>query len=78
MCINKLDDFQLAIAISRVVEGGDDGPILRGILENTVIPLAFEQGNRWLASWAFWTLHRRDLAVRVLVVRLFSSPYLKQ
>jgi hypothetical protein len=70
VCLRHLDDFQLAIALARVVEG-DDGPGLRNILEENVIPLAFKKGNRWLGSWAFWLLHRRDLAVRILVV---SSP----
>jgi hypothetical protein len=69
VCLNKLSDFQLAIALARVVEGNDDSPILQEILKSTVVPIAFKDGNRWLASWAFWLLHRRDLAVRVLVVR---------
>lgn len=73
VCLNKMSDFQLAIALSRVVEGKDDGPILQGILKGTVIPIAFKDGNRWLASWAFWLLHRRDLAVRVLVVSLIHE-----
>jgi hypothetical protein len=30
--------------------------------------LAAQEGNRWLASWAFWMLHRRDMAVRALIV----------
>ncbi|RDX52017.1 hypothetical protein OH76DRAFT_1400924 [Lentinus brumalis] len=69
VCIRNLGDWQLAVAIARVVEG-DDGPILQDILNNTVIPLAFKEGNRWLASWAFWLLHRRDLSVRILVTPL--------
>jgi hypothetical protein len=66
--LRHLDDFQLAVAIARTYEGGDDGPILRSILEETVIPLAFRSGYRWLASWAFWLLNRKDLAVQVIVV----------
>lgn len=73
MCIRNLQDFQLAIALARVGEQGDDGPILKDILTNTVIPIAFKEGNRWLASWGFWMLHRRDLAVRILVVRVETS-----
>ena len=73
VCIRNLNDFQLAVAIARVVEQGDDGPVLKSILEGTVVPLAFKNGNRWLASWAFWLLNRRDLAVRVLVVRSFTN-----
>jgi len=68
VCLRHLDDFQLAVALARVVEGRDDGPVLRDTLYQTIIPLAFKEGNRWLGSWAFWLLHRRDLAVRILVV----------
>ena len=74
VCIRNLQDFQLAIALARVVEYGDDGPILKDILTNTVIPMAFREGNRWLASWAFWILRRRDLAVRILVVSIIIMP----
>lgn len=69
ICLNQIGDVQLAIALARIVEGDDDGPVLQGILRETVVPLAFKDGNRWLASWAFWLLNRRDLAVRILVVR---------
>ncbi|THH06398.1 hypothetical protein EW145_g4114 [Phellinidium pouzarii] len=62
VCIKYLNDPQMAIAISRVVEQGDGGPVLNNILTNVMIPLAFEKGNRWLGSWAFWLLNRRDLA----------------
>lgn len=70
VCIKYLADFQLAIAIARVVEQGDDGPVLRDIIEGTVVPTAMREGNRWLASWAFWMVNRRDLAVRVLLTPL--------
>ncbi|KAI0756586.1 RAVE protein 1 C terminal-domain-containing protein [Daedaleopsis nitida] len=69
VCLRNIKDWQLAVALARVVEG-DDGPILQDILNNTVLPLAFKNGNRWLASWAFWLLRRRDLAVRILVTPL--------
>lgn len=42
--------------------------MLRALLEETVLPLAFSQGQRWLATWAFWMLGRRDLAVQVIIV----------
>ncbi|KAJ7076559.1 RAVE protein 1 C terminal-domain-containing protein [Mycena belliarum] len=70
VCLKQLGDFQLAVALARVVEQNDEGPVLLNILNNTVIPTAFREGNRWLASWAFWLLHRRDLAVRILVTPL--------
>ena len=68
VCIKQLGDFQTAIAIARVVEQSNEGPVFLDILQNTVLPTAFKDGNRWLASWAFWLLHKRDLSVRVLVV----------
>lgn len=68
ICLKQIGDMQLAIALARIVEGNDDGPVLEEILRETVVPLAFKDGNRWLASWAFWLLNRRDLAVRILVV----------
>ncbi|KAJ8520116.1 hypothetical protein ONZ45_g3052 [Pleurotus djamor] len=70
VCVKQLSDFQLAIAIARVVEQSNEGPVFFSILNNTVLPLAFKDGNRWLACWAFWSLHRRDLAVRILVTPL--------
>jgi hypothetical protein len=68
VCLNQLKDIQLAIAITRVYEG-DSGPVLRELLEDSVLELAAQEGNRWLASWAFWMLRRRDMAVRALIVR---------
>jgi hypothetical protein len=59
--------MQLAIAVCRVYEG-DDGPVLRKILQEHVLNLAAQNGNRWLASWAFWMLGRKDMAVRALIV----------
>lgn len=76
VCIRQLDDFQLAIALARVVEQDESKPILNSILTSTVIPTAFEKGNRWLASWGFWLLHRRDLAVRILVVSLVVNSFI--
>ncbi|KAF7306783.1 WD repeat protein [Mycena indigotica] len=70
VCLKQLNDFQLAIAIARAVEQSNEGPVLLGVLNNHVLPTAFREGNRWLASWAFWLLHRRDLAVRILVTPL--------
>lgn len=69
ICLNQLKDLQLAIAITRVYEG-DHGPVLRKLLEDEVLTIAAQEGNRWLASWAFWMLHRRDMAVRALIVSL--------
>lgn len=64
---NQMGDLQLAIAVARAYEG-DNGPVLREILEERVLPEAASEGNRWMASWAFWMLGRRDMAVRSLIV----------
>ncbi|KAI8047369.1 RAVE protein 1 C terminal-domain-containing protein [Gilbertella persicaria] len=67
--LKNLKDYQLAIAICRVYEG-DHSPLLRDILENTVIPAAVEANDRWLTSMAFWLLNKQKEAVRSMVVPL--------
>lgn len=67
---NQMNDMQLAIAVARVYEGGDDGPVLRKFITERVLPRAVMEGNRWMATWAFWTLGKRDIAVRALVTPL--------
>ncbi|KAK0674413.1 putative regulator of V-ATPase in vacuolar membrane protein [Cercophora samala] len=82
VCLNQLCDLQLAVAIARVYEG-DGGPVLKRLLEEEVLSTAAREGNRWLASWAFWMLGRRDMAVRALITPVFAlletpgSPDLK-
>ncbi|EER42251.1 WD repeat protein [Histoplasma capsulatum H143] len=66
VCMNQLQDVQLAVAIARAYEG-DDGPVLKEILEERVLVDAASEGNRWMATWAFWLLNRRDIAVRTLI-----------
>jgi hypothetical protein len=68
VCLKQLNDIQLAVALARVVEG-EDGPIFSDLLKTIIIPMAFKEGNRWLGLWAFWKLKRKDLSVRILVVR---------
>lgn len=72
VCLNQMKDMQLAIAIARVYEG-DNGPVLRKLLEEEVLGVAAREGNRWLASWAFWMLQRKDMAVRALIVSTSSD-----
>ncbi|GFP60521.1 regulator of V-ATPase in vacuolar membrane protein 1 [Trichoderma asperellum] len=82
VCLRQLKDLQLAIAITRVYEG-NDGPVLRKVLQEEVLTVASHEGNRWLASWAFWMLGRKDMAVRALATPIYtlletpSSPDLK-
>ncbi|KAF1831934.1 hypothetical protein BDW02DRAFT_571508 [Decorospora gaudefroyi] len=66
---NQLGDTQLAIAVARVYEG-DDSPVLLDFLREKILPKAAREGNRWLASWAYWLLNRKDMAVRALITPL--------
>jgi len=66
---NQLGDTQLAIAVARVY-GGDDSPVLLNFLKDKILPQAAREGNRWLATWAYWLLNRKDKAVRSLVTPL--------
>jgi hypothetical protein len=63
--------MQLAIAVCRV-HGGDHGPVMTKLLKEEVLPLAAQEGNRWLASWAFWMLGRKDMAVRALITPVYA------
>lgn len=67
----QLGDIQLAVAVARVYEG-DDGPVLKGLLEERVLPRALEIGDRWLAHWAFSMLKRHNDAARCLVVSKYD------
>ncbi|OAX85370.1 hypothetical protein ACJ72_00259 [Emergomyces africanus] len=77
VCMNQLQDVQLAVAIARAYEG-DDGPVLKEVLGEKILVDAASEGNRWMATWAFWLLNRRDMAVRTLIspieTLILSSP----
>ncbi len=76
VCAHQMHDLQLAIAVARVYDG-DNSSVLRSLLEDRVLPQAAVEGNRWLATWAFWMLGRRDTAVRALISpvhTLIDSP----
>ncbi|KEQ58035.1 WD40 repeat-like protein [Aureobasidium melanogenum CBS 110374] len=68
---NQLGDVQLAIAVARVY-GGDDSPSLKKFLNERVLPNAALDGNRCQATWTYWMLGERSLAVRALVSPLHS------
>ncbi|KAL2759507.1 hypothetical protein ACRALDRAFT_1060442 [Sodiomyces alcalophilus JCM 7366] len=71
VCLKQLKDLQLAIALARVYEG-DHGKVFRRLLEDEVLGVAAREGNRWLASWAFWMLNRKDMAVRALITPVYA------
>lgn len=62
-----MKDLQLAIAVARVYEG-DNGPVLRSLLKQTILPQAAMNGDRWQATWAFWLLGQQEMAMKALMV----------
>lgn len=66
VCIKNLNDIDLAVALVRIKEGRDDGPLFVKLLKTRLLPLAFDVQDRYLAHWAFWRLGQREMAVRVL------------
>ncbi|CAD6907499.1 unnamed protein product [Tilletia controversa] len=69
VCVRNLEDVGLAVAVARIAEGRDDGPVLKGVLGGKLLPLALERGDRGLASLALGLLGERELESEVLVVR---------
>lgn len=66
ICIEKLNDFQLALLIARLLEGHQEGPLTKDILENFVLPTAIKQQENELASIALWLLKRYQEAAEIL------------
>lgn len=66
---NQLEDLDLALAVGRVY-GGDDCPEVRDLVTQRVLRAAVREGDRWMATWAFWFLGERGAAVRSLVSSL--------
>ena len=71
VCAQQLKDIQLAVTIARAY-GGDNSPILHDLITHRILPEAAETGNRWMATWAFWMLNKRDKAVRTLVSPIYT------
>ena len=69
VCVRNLRNVPLAVAIARVYEEDDCGPVFRRLLERHIVPHAVERGDRWLACWALSVLEEHDAAMRVIEVR---------
>ncbi|KAJ1817231.1 regulator of (H+)-ATPase in vacuolar membrane [Coemansia sp. RSA 2675] len=65
ICVTQLNDIQLAVTLCRCYEG-DNGPVLKDLLWKNILPVAFKQQNRWLASLVFGIIHRYDLVLQSL------------
>ena len=64
--VKQVGDISLAIAVARVY-GGDDHPVFKELLEQTILPKAVKEGDRWMTSWVFWKLGKKNLSIRALV-----------
>lgn len=65
--IRNIRDISLAIAVARVYEGSDNGPVLNSIIENHILPQARKaQGDRWAISWAYWIRGLKQEALQAL------------
>lgn len=64
--IKNVGDVSLAIAVARVYEADPEKPVLKGILQNSVLPQAEQTGDRWTMSWAYWLLDKQSNAIQSL------------
>mgnify|MGYP001759188977 CR=1 FL=1 len=66
VCVRQLDDMDLAIAVARVYEEDDHGPVFLRLVEQHVVPHALATGDRWLGAWALLVLDRPRDFVQML------------
>ena len=59
----EVNDLELAISVARVFDG-DDGPVLKALVEDVILLQAVEEGDRWKAIYGCLILGRQDLALR--------------
>lgn len=65
--IQKLKDYQLALVISRLVEGDSNGEIFQFILNNHLLLLAKESNDNALLSLCYWLLKKYDNSITSLL-----------
>lgn len=63
--VKQIEDVSLAIAVARVYEG-DNGPVFKNLVHQHILPQAEKTGDRWTASWAYWTMGEKMQAVKCL------------
>ncbi|KAG7819982.1 hypothetical protein KL909_004731 [Ogataea angusta] len=65
--VSKLRDPGLAVAVARCYENGDHGPVMKDLVLKHLLPEALRNNDRWTASWCFWILSDRALAIQALI-----------
>ncbi|ODV76756.1 regulator of V-ATPase [Suhomyces tanzawaensis NRRL Y-17324] len=65
---NKVNDRALAIAVSKISNGGEGVDVsLLGVIENFIIPDSIESGDRWTTSWIFWQMGLKECSIQALI-----------
>ncbi|KAK9470328.1 RAVE protein 1 C terminal-domain-containing protein [Dipodascopsis tothii] len=72
VCLRNLGDIQLAVTIARIYEG-DGGLTFTNLIDREILPMAFQRGDRWLASWAFYMKNERTAAVKCILPEFFKE-----
>lgn len=73
VCVRQLNDVALAIALARVFENEDQGPVFKRVLRQYAVPHAHETGDRWFGMWAHLVLGEYAEAVHMITKPLSSS-----
>jgi hypothetical protein len=73
----QCEDIALAIAVARLY-CGDGSDVLKQLIESRLLPMAQQEGNRWLSSWCHSVLNQRKEAADVLVAPLSTGQSKKR
>lgn len=74
VCIRNLKDIGLAIALARVYEDDEHGPVFLKIVRSHIVPLAVQLGDRWMGCWALHVLGEHTSMLHMITVRSQDSP----
>ena len=66
-CLTKLEDFQLAMVLIRLVTKNDSSEMLTDLVLKQLIPHAIETRDTWLHHIALWTLKRYPDSLEILL-----------
>ncbi|WFD18130.1 regulator of (H+)-ATPase in vacuolar membrane [Malassezia caprae] len=72
VCVRQLHDLDLAIAVARVYEEEDHGPVFLRLVEQHVVSHALATGDRWLGAWALLVLDKPRDFVQMLTRPLYT------